>query len=194
MLVGYARVSTTDQETNLQLDALSAAGVAVVFQEKASAVSHRPELHAAIAYMSPGQTLVVWKLDRLARSLFDLLGLLEALGRKGCSFRSLTEPIDTSSPMGIFVLQILGAVAQLERSMIIERTKAGIAAHSPGSAPSSIAKNAAMRGLTCPFFFACDIDASVILRSRAHAAALCRCSALSSSAAVSCIVFPFSQG
>ena len=128
MLVGYARVSTVEQETALQLDALASAGIKIVFQEKASAVSHRPELQAAIHYMKPGHTLVVWKLDRLARSLFDLLGLLETLAEKGCSFRSLTEPIDTSTPMGVFVLQILGAVAQLERSMIIERTRAGIKA------------------------------------------------------------------
>jgi DNA invertase Pin-like site-specific DNA recombinase len=76
--------------------------------------------------MCPGDTLVVWKLDRLARSLSDLLRLIERLGHLGASFKSLTEPVDTSTPMGVFVVQVLGAVAQLERSLIIQRTTAGI--------------------------------------------------------------------
>ena len=125
-LVGYARVSTVVQETRLQLDALAAFGVHRVYQEKASAVSSRPELKRAISELSSGDVLVVWKLDRLARSLMDLLNILEGLARVGCAFRSLTEPVDTSTPMGVFVLQILGAVAQLERGMIIQRTTAGI--------------------------------------------------------------------
>lgn len=127
-LVGYARVSTVVQETRLQLDALRAAGVDLVYQEKASAVSTRPELRRCIRELRPGDVLVVWKLDRLARSLIDLLGILQTLADIGCSFRSLTEPVDTSTPMGTFVLQILGAVAQLERAMIIQRTTAGIRA------------------------------------------------------------------
>lgn len=126
MLVGYARVSTIEQETNLQLDAFALAGVEVVYQEKTSSVGARPQLQRALHDMQPGDTLVVWKLDRLARSLMDLLGILEKLAARGCSFRSLTEPVDTSTPMGTFVLQVLGAVAQLERSMIIQRTTAGI--------------------------------------------------------------------
>lgn len=126
LLVGYARVSTTQQETRLQLDALHAAGVARVYQDKASAVACRPALEAALASMRPGDTLVVWKLDRLARSLSDLLRLIERLGELGASFKSLTEPVDTSTPMGVFVVQVLGAVAQLERSLIIQRTTAGI--------------------------------------------------------------------
>ena len=126
LLVGYARVSTTQQETRLQLDALHAAGVTRVYQDKASAVACRPALEAALASMCPGDTLVVWKLDRLARSLSDLLRLIERLGHLGASFKSLTEPVDTSTPMGVFVVQVLGAVAQLERSLIIQRTTAGI--------------------------------------------------------------------
>lgn len=126
--VGYARVSTVEQETRLQLDALQAFGVQRIYEEKTSSVSARPELRRAISELSPGDVLVVWKLDRLARSLMDLLGILESLALAGCAFRSLTEPVDTSTPMGIFVLQILGAVAQLERSMIIQRTTAGIRA------------------------------------------------------------------
>jgi DNA invertase Pin-like site-specific DNA recombinase len=128
MLVGYARVSKEDQVTRLQLDALAAAGVHTVFQEKASAVSARPQLRRAIASLRPGDVLVVWKLDRLARSLADLLRLLDELSARGASFRSLTEPVDTSSPMGTFVVQVLGAVAQLERSIIIQRTTAGLRA------------------------------------------------------------------
>lgn len=128
MLVGYARVSTEDQETRLQLDALHAAGVTTIYQEKTSAVSARPELQSALASLRPGDTLVVWKLDRLARSLSDLLGIIDRLASRGASFRSLTEPVDTSTPMGVFVVQVLGAVAQLERSLIIQRTTAGIRA------------------------------------------------------------------
>jgi len=133
MLVGYARVSTIEQETSLQLDALHAAGVQKIYQEKTSSVGVRPELQRALREMSPGDVLVVWKLDRLARSLMDLLSLVDRLAAHGCEFKSLTEPIDTSTPMGIFMLQVLGAVAQLERSIIIQRTTAGIhAARSRG--------------------------------------------------------------
>lgn len=125
MLIGYARVSTNEQETRVQLDAFKRAGVRRVFSEKTSSVGPRPELHRAMASMRPGDVLVVWKLDRLARSLKDLLHLLEALAHLECSFRSLTEPIDTTSALGEFVLQILGAVAQFERALIRERAVAG---------------------------------------------------------------------
>lgn len=133
MLIGYARVSTSDQETRLQMDALKAAGVAVVYSEKGSSVGPRPQLRRALGDMRRGQILVVWKLDRLARSLKDLLALLDQLRAMGCSLRSLTEPIDTSSALGEFVLQMLGAVAQFERSLIRERAIAGqIAAYKRG--------------------------------------------------------------
>lgn len=133
MLIGYARVSTNEQETRVQLDALKAAGVRKVFSEKTSSVGLRPELHRALASMQEGDVLVVWKLDRLARSLKDLLSLLEALAHMRCSFRSLTEPIDTTSALGEFVLQILGAVAQFERALIRERAVAGqVAAYKRG--------------------------------------------------------------
>lgn len=133
MLIGYARVSTTDQETQLQLDALRAAGVRKIYAEKTSGVGPRPELHRALAALRPGTTLVVYKVDRLARSLKDLLALLEKLRAGGASLRSLTEPVDTSSAMGELVLQILGAVAQFERSMIRERCEAGrVAARARG--------------------------------------------------------------
>ena len=125
MLIGYARVSTSEQETRLQLDALRRAGVRKVFAEKTSGIGPRPELHRALGTLRPGGTLVVYKIDRLARSLKDLLALLDRLRLAGCALRSLTEPVDTSSAMGELVLQILGAVAQFERAIIRERCNAG---------------------------------------------------------------------
>lgn len=125
MLIGYARVSTVGQETQLQLDALKAAGVSTVFTEKVSGVGSRPELQRCLASLQPGDTIVVYKVDRLARSLKDLLSMLERLRVQGCALKSLTEPVDTSSAMGEFVLQILGAVAQFERSLIRDRCEAG---------------------------------------------------------------------
>ena len=125
MLIGYARVSTREQETHLQLDALQKAGVEVVYQEKTSAVSSRPELQRVLSALAPGDVLVVYKMDRVARSLKDLLNILERVAASGAAIRSLTEPLDTSVPVGIFMVQVLGAVAQLERSIIRERTVAG---------------------------------------------------------------------
>lgn len=124
-LYGYARVSSRDQETHLQLDALAAHGVTVIFQEKASSVGTRPELHRLLALLAIGDMLVVYKMDRVARSLKDLLGILDRVKLVGASIRSLTEPLDTSGPIGMFMVQVLGAVAQLERSMIRERAVAG---------------------------------------------------------------------
>ena len=125
MLVGYARVSTSDQDTRLQLDALQRAGVQHIFRESCSGIGPRPVLRECLQSLSPGDILVVWKIDRIARSLKDLLQILDKLHKKGIALRSLTEPIDTGSPIGEFMLQILGAVAQLERSMIRERVIAG---------------------------------------------------------------------
>lgn len=125
MLVGYARVSTNEQETSVQLDALRRAGVRRVFSEKTSGVGPRPQLHRALATIGEGDVLVVWKMDRMARGLKDLLTLLERIGEQGASFRSLTEPVDTTSALGELVVQILGAVAQFERRLIWERCEAG---------------------------------------------------------------------
>lgn len=124
-LIGYARVSTRDQETHLQLDALAKAGVLEVRQEKGSSVGPRPELRKVLADLVPGDVLVVYKMDRVARSLKDLLAILDQIKAAGASIRSLTEPLDTSTPLGMFMIQILGSVAQLERSIIRERTVAG---------------------------------------------------------------------
>lgn len=126
MQFGYARVSTSEQETTLQLDALRRAGVAKVLEEKkAGAGVRRPVLERILEQLRPGDVLTVYKLDRLARSLRDLLGILEAIKQAGAGFRSLTEAIDTTTPAGRMMLQMLGAFAEFERSMIAERSIAG---------------------------------------------------------------------
>ncbi len=129
MLVGYARVSTQDQNPALQLDALKAAGCEKVFTEKASGAQRdRPELAAALSYMRSGDSLVVWKLDRLARSLPQLIETVATLEDQGIGFRSLTEAIDTTTAGGKLVFHIFGALAEFERSVIRERTRAGLKA------------------------------------------------------------------
>lgn len=129
MLVGYARVSTQDQKPALQTDALKAAGCERVFIEKASgAQRERPELTGALDFMREGDTLVVWKLDRLARSMKQLVETIERLEGRKVGFRSLTESIDTTTPGGRLVFHIFGALAEFERSIIRERTTAGLSA------------------------------------------------------------------
>lgn len=125
MIYGYARVSTKDQETRMQIDALHAAGVLDVRQEKCSSVGSRPELRRLLAELRKGDVLLVYKMDRIARSLKDLLLILESVQAAGASIRSLTEPLDTTGPIGLFIVQVLGAVAQLERGIIRERSIAG---------------------------------------------------------------------
>lgn len=125
MLIGYARVSTRDQETDLQLDALARAGVTKIFEEKASSVGTRPQLRRCLAALCPGDVFVIYKLDRVARSLPDLLSILADIKAAGALVKSLTEPLDTTTAMGSFVIQILGAVAELERGIIRERSIAG---------------------------------------------------------------------
>jgi len=128
-LIGYARVSTEDQGTDPQADELRAGGCAVVLEEHASGADRsRPVLARLLREIQPGETLVVVRLDRLARSVGHLLAVIEQLEAKGAHFRSLRDPIDTSTPQGMFSLQVLGAVAQLERALIAERTKAGLQA------------------------------------------------------------------
>jgi len=126
-LVGYARVSTDDQGTDPQLDELRAAGCVAILEEHASGADRsRPVLARLLREIRPGETLVVVRLDRLARSVSHLLAVIEQLEASGAHFRSLRDPIDTSTPQGMFSLQVLGAVAQLERALIAERTKAGL--------------------------------------------------------------------
>ena len=127
MLVGYARVSTQDQDPNMQVDALKAAGCEKIFTEKASGAKRdRPELAAALDYARQGDTLVVWKLDRMARSLKQLIETVEGLEQRGVGFRSLTETIDTTSAGGRLVFAIFAGLAEFERSIIRERTRAGL--------------------------------------------------------------------
>ncbi len=129
MLVGYARVSTQDQDVSLQLDALHGAGCEKVFTEKASGAQRdRPRLREAVAYMREGDTLVVWKLDRLARSLKQLIETVEELGGRGIGLKSLTESIDTTTSGGKLIFHIFAALAEFERGVIRERTKAGLEA------------------------------------------------------------------
>ena len=127
--IGYARVSTADQELEPQRRALLAAGCAAIVEEKASGADRgRPELARLLARIGPGDTLVVVRIDRLARSLSHLLEVIGRLQAQGASFRSLGDPIDTTGPSGTLILQILGAVAEFERALIRERTLAGLAA------------------------------------------------------------------
>jgi DNA invertase Pin-like site-specific DNA recombinase len=129
MLVGYARVSTQEQDLALQLDALRGANCKKVFEEKASGAQRdRPALKAAFDYMREGDTLVVWKLDRLARSLKQLIETVEAFAGRGIGLRSLTEAIDTTTAGGKLVFHIFAALAEFERGVIRERTLAGLQA------------------------------------------------------------------
>jgi DNA invertase Pin-like site-specific DNA recombinase len=128
-LIGYARVSTEEQATDAQIDELRAAGCKILHQEHGSGASRaRPVLAKLMREISAGDVLVVVRLDRLARSVSHLLAVIEDLDARGAHFRSLRDPIDTSTPQGMFSLQVLGAVAQLERALIAERTKAGMRA------------------------------------------------------------------
>lgn len=128
MLIGYARVSTGEQQTLPQMRELRAAGCGAVHEEHASGGARaRPVLARILQRIAPGDTLVVVRIDRLARSLVHLLEVIDTLERKGAHFRSLRDPIDTSSPQGKFTLQVLGAAAELERALIRERTMAGLA-------------------------------------------------------------------
>jgi DNA invertase Pin-like site-specific DNA recombinase len=128
-LIGYARGSTSDQNVQLQLDALKQAGCRRTFEETASGASKaRTQLTEALNFLQPGDTLVVWKLDRLARSLQQLIETIEQLHERGCGFRSLTEAIDTTTAVGKLIFHIFGALAEFERGIIRERTLAGLQA------------------------------------------------------------------
>jgi DNA invertase Pin-like site-specific DNA recombinase len=127
MLIGYARVSTNDQETATQVAALKAAGCERTYREKASGGRwDRPELHRLLDQIRKDDVLVVWKLDRLSRSLRDVLAIMDRLSEAGAGFRSLTEAIDTTTPAGRMMMQMVGAFAEFERMMLRERTKAGL--------------------------------------------------------------------
>lgn len=128
-VIGYARVSTTDQDPQLQLDALTEAGAAKVFVDHgvSGAKASRPQLDACLDYLREGDTLAVWKLDRLGRNTRHVLEVIDQLHERGIGFRSLTEGLTTEGAMGKAMLTIMAAFAELERSNMIERTRAGLA-------------------------------------------------------------------
>ena len=129
MLIGYARVSTIDQNTDLQTDALKIAGCQKIFIDKISGVkSDRPELNKLKEQLREGDTLVVWRLDRLGRSLRDLIDWMNYLEKEKVTLKSLQESIDTGSPTGKLIFHIFGALSEFERNLIVERTNAGLKA------------------------------------------------------------------
>jgi DNA invertase Pin-like site-specific DNA recombinase len=130
MKYGYARVSTDDQSPVLQLAALKRAGCKPIFKDEglSGAMIKRPALARCLKALQPGDTLTVWKLDRLGRSLRDLITMLDSLRDRKIKFRSLTEAIDTTTPTGRAMWQMIGVLAELERSLISERTRAGVKA------------------------------------------------------------------
>ncbi len=128
-LLGYARVSTTEQNADLQRDALTGAGCWKVFTDHVTGTrERRPELDRLLEQVRPGDTLVVWRLDRLGRSLRHLIDVATDLGERGVGFRSLTENIDTTTAGGRLIFHVLGALAEFERELILERSRAGTAA------------------------------------------------------------------
>ena len=129
MLIGYARVSTNEQDTTAQASALKAAGCERIFREKATGGRwNRPELHRLLDHLRKGDVLVVWKLDRLSRSLRDVLTIMERIQETKAGFRSLTEAIDTTTPAGRMMMQMIGSFAEFERAMLRERTRTGLEA------------------------------------------------------------------
>lgn len=128
-LIGYARVSTSEQNTSLQTDALTKAGCTQIFSDTVSGVKEeRAGLSSALEYLRDGDVLVVWRLDRLGRSLSHLIKVITELEARGIGFRSLTEAMDTTTPAGRLIFHIFGAMGQFERELIRERTKAGLSA------------------------------------------------------------------
>lgn len=137
MLIGYARVSTADQNLTLQRDALTAAGCIKIFEDTISgAKASRPGLDEALEHVRDGDTLVVWKLDRLGRSVKNLIAFTDQLEHAGVAFRSVTDQIDTTTPAGRFFFHIMASLAQMERELTVERTRAGLlAARAAGKVP-----------------------------------------------------------
>ncbi|HQX58595.1 MAG: recombinase family protein [Rhodoferax sp.] len=127
MLIGYARVSTLDQNLELQREALTKAGCQTVFEDKVSSMrADRPGLEKAQEMLREGDTLIVWKLDRLGRSVKQLVDLVGELHKQGVQFNSLTDAIDTGTPSGRFFFHVMASLAEMERELIIERTRAGL--------------------------------------------------------------------
>ena len=147
MKIGYARVSTQDQELALQLDALKAAGCGKIYKEKMTgSTRERPELQKLLDQLREGDIVVIWKLDRLARSLKDLVNLVNEIQEKGGALHSLNDQIDTTTPHGKFTFHVFAALAEFERDIIRERTKAGLTAARArgrvGGRPKGLSKKA----------------------------------------------------
>ncbi|TAZ67170.1 recombinase family protein [Rhizobium ruizarguesonis] len=178
-LVGYARVSTVEQNLDLQVAALKAAECSEIFTDHglSGADFQRPGLRKALRQLKVGDMLVVWRLDRLGRSLVDLITTVNGLSRRGCDFRSLTESIDTSSSSGRLVFHMMAAMAEFERAIISERTKAGMAA--ARARGSRIGRRPAMTDAqTCAAWRAVEIDlepiSEVAARYEVHPKTLAR--------------------
>lgn len=129
MLIGYARISSNEQNLDLQIDALKAAGCSKIFSDKVSGTKKsRPGLDAILSHLRKGDSFIIWKLDRLGRSVKGLIDLVSDLETKEIHFRSLTDGIDTTTPAGRFFFHVMASLAQMERELLVERTKAGLAA------------------------------------------------------------------
>ena len=140
MCIGYARVSTQDQNLELQREALIKTGCRKVFEDKVSGSrAERPGLATALEMLREGDTLVVWKLDRLGRSVKQLIDLVGELSKQGIQFKSLTDSIDTGTPSGRFFFHVMASLAEMERELIVERTRAGL--KSPVSLAARVAAN-----------------------------------------------------
>lgn len=127
MLIGYARVSTQDQNLELQIDALNKAGCQKIFEDKISGTrAERPGLTKMFEMLRGGDTLIVWKLDRLGRSVKQLVDLVNELHKQGIQFKSLTDAIDTGTPSGRFFFHVMASLAEMERDLTVERTRAGL--------------------------------------------------------------------
>ena len=127
MLIGYARVSTTDQNLNLQQEALVSVGCEKIFEDKVSGTQvDRPGLAKALDMLRQGDTLVIWKLDRLGRSVKHLVDLVGSLHERGIEFKSITDAIDTGTPAGRFFFHVMASLAEMERELTVERTQAGL--------------------------------------------------------------------
>lgn len=127
MMIGYARVSTQDQNLDLQTEALTRAGCEKIYEDKISGIrAERPGLTRALEMLREGDTLVVWKLDRLGRSVKQLVDMVGELHKQGIQFKSLTDAIDTGTPAGRFFFHVMASLAEMERELIIERTRAGL--------------------------------------------------------------------
>ncbi len=151
-VIGYARVSKKDQNLDLQMDALNQRGCTRIFADKLSGVKDRPELGEALRYVRPGDTLIVWKLDRLGRSLKELVQIVYDLGERNINFVSVQDNIDTSVPFGRFIFGVFAALAEYEREIVIERTTAGLMAARQrgriGGRPRGLSKSSMIKAQT----------------------------------------------